>query len=193
MSATLRTFIAVEVSGDVRARAQRLIRDLTPLSPDVNWVVPQNLHLTLNFLGETDLLEVPQLCELMTSAVSPLPPFDLQVMGAGAFPSLDRPRTIWLGMGEGSEELVQLQQCISKGLVKLGFRCEQRPFRPHLTIGRVKGQSIRGLSELAAELAAQRDYNGGACDVSEVVLFSSEISRRGPTYESLCVAPLDGF
>ncbi len=193
MSAQLRTFIAVEVSGDVRASAQRLIRDLTPLAPGVNWVAPQNLHLTLNFLGETDLLEVPQLCALITEAVAPLPPFDLQVVGAGAFPALDRPRTLWLGIGDGHDELMYLQNCISKALLKLGFRCEQRPFRPHLTIGRVKGQSLPGLDALAAELLTQQDYSGGASDVSEVVLFSSEQTRRGPTYETLCSAPLDGF
>lgn len=188
----LRAFIAVEVSGDVRSRAQKLIQQLAPASQDVKWVDPQQLHLTLNFLGDVDLIDVAKICQAMTKALVELPPFDAQVVGAGAFPDLKRPRTIWLGVGDGAEELRIVQKCLQAELDKLGYRGESRQFRPHLTIGRVRGTDQHGAHELARILAENRDYVGGAMDVSEVVLFSSTLERKGPTYEVIGEASLAG-
>ena len=189
----LRTFIALEISADVRVAAQRLIRRLTPLSDAVKWVAPQHFHLTLSFLGDVEMLEVPQLCQAMRDVAEQTPPFDVLLAGAGAFPSIERPRTLWLGVQEGREELAALHAALDRRLAQLGFRTEQRAFHPHLTLGRVKGAASELGDELAAALTELQDYPGGATDVSELVLFSSELDRRGPTYEALYEAPLSGF
>lgn len=172
-------------------RAGQLIGRLGSTSAKVKWVEPHNLHLTLKFLGDVDLLEIPELCQAVTDAVAELPPFEIEARGAGAFPDLRHPRTVWLGVGRGTEEMVQLHDIVEQSLAPLGFRQEQRRFRPHLTIGRVRGGGP-GIAELAENLAEQADFAGGVSSVEEVVVLSSELSRTGPTYEVLATAPLNG-
>jgi 2'-5' RNA ligase len=89
--------------------------------------------------------------------------------------------------------MIALHDAIDAGLSKLGFRSEQRRFRPHLTLGRVRGGDRTEIAALAASLEAQREYIGGITDVSEVVVFSSELGRDGSVYEPLSHAPLDGM
>jgi 2'-5' RNA ligase len=192
MQRKVRTFIAVEISSEVRGKTQRLISALAATSANVKWVEPENLHLTLKFLGDVEMLEVPQLCQAVDEAVADLPPFDVQFHGAGAFPSVERPRTVWVGMTAGSEEMVALHDALEQRLAALGFRSDGRRFRPHLTIGRVRSSSPSEIRVLASLLADQRDFVGGSGDVSEVVVFSSELSRAGPAYEPLSHAELGG-
>lgn len=194
MNRTVRTFVAVEVSPEVRAKAKQLIATLSAAATGikVKWSDPQDLHLTMKFLGDVDMLDVPGVCAAVEAAVKDLPPFDFQVQGAGAFPDAQRPRTVWLGVREGSEELGILHDCLEQALSPLGFRREQRRFRPHLTLGRVRSVPPEGAVDLAAMLAEHRDYFAGASDVSEVVVFSSELDRAGPKYEVLSTTELKG-
>jgi 2'-5' RNA ligase len=188
----IRAFIAVEVSADVRSQARKLIQELSEVSPGVNWVDPQQMHVTLNFLGDVGMLDLPPLCKMMENVVAELPPFDVQFEGAGAFPNVERPRTIWLGVGEGADEFRELQRALQAGLDELGYRGESRQFRPHLTLGRVKGNDLDGSAELAERLAQHADYYGGASDVTDVTLFSSTLNRSGPTYNTISEASLRG-
>lgn len=192
MENTVRAFVAVEISPDVRGKARRLIADLAGTTANVKWVEPENLHFTLKFLGEVPLLDVPQICAAVSKAVADLPPFDVQAHGAGAFPTLERPRTVWLGVDEGVEGMRQLHEAVERSLAPLGFRREQRLFRPHLTIGRVRNSTRAGIHDLAERIAAQRKFAGGATDVCEVVVFSSDLRREGPSYEPLSHARLGG-
>jgi len=190
MSRTVRTFVAVEISPEVRSHAARLIASLNGTAAKVKWVDPHNLHMTLKFLGEIDLREAPQVCAAVAEAMADLPPFSIRVAGAGAFPDVVHPRTVWLGVTEGSEEMVELHERLEANLTKLGFRQEQRRFRPHLTIGRVRG--LQGAAELGQLVADRADFDAGVSDIDEVVVFSSELNRDGPTYETLSTATLAG-
>jgi RNA 2',3'-cyclic 3'-phosphodiesterase len=192
MQRTVRTFVAVEISSEMRTKATRLINQLSRSSANVKWVEPRNLHLTLKFLGQVEVLEMPEVCRAVAEAVAELPPFDLTGAGAGAFPNADRPRTLWLGVSEGTDEMVALHDAVETRLADLGFRREQRRFRPHLTIGRVRNSSPAGIRELAELLEEQREFVGGSCDVSEVVVFASETGPAGPTYDPLSHAALGG-
>ncbi len=108
--------------------------------------------------------------------------------GAGAFPTGDRPRTLWLGVGQGRDEIIALQGSIERALEPLGFRGEARRYTPHLTIGRPgRGEPPRAL---AAVLATMADFAGGTMLVDEVTIYSSELTREGPVYEPLGFAPL---
>jgi 2'-5' RNA ligase len=187
---SLRTFIAVEMSSEVRTRARQLVDKLQETGAKVTWVKPEAMHLTLKFLGDVDLLEIPAVCEAVSGVVAELPPFEIEIRGAGAFPSASRPRTIWLGVGHGNEELVEVHDAIERALSRLGFRQENRRFRPHLTLGRVRGDG--GLSELGRLVTQHAEYVGGVASVDDVIVFSSELDAEGPIHEPLAVAPLNG-
>jgi 2'-5' RNA ligase len=191
MARTLRSFIAVELSPNVRARAAQLIKALSAAEAKISWVQPQNLHLTLVFLGDVPLEEVPQICHAMNRAVAELPPFDLEVRGAGAFPDAARPRTVWLGVRRGEEEMIALHASLETALADVGYRPEGRRFRPHLTLGRVR-QAPRNSSVLIRLLEEHQDYLADVMSVSDITLFSSELTKDGPIYDPLGTAELGG-
>jgi 2'-5' RNA ligase len=157
----------------------------------VKWVEPESLHWTLKFLGDVDILETPAVCEAVRKAVEPLAPFDVEAWGVGAFPDIHNPRTIWIGMRDGSEQMIELHDAVELELSKLGYRSENRRYRPHLTIGRVR-QSPDGIEELAELIEAHADFDAAVSMVEEVVVFSSQLNREGPTYEPLCHVDLRG-
>jgi 2'-5' RNA ligase len=191
MKRTVRTFVAVEISAAVRARAGELIRTLAAAGADVKWVDPPNLHLTLQFLDEVPVTEIPRVCEAVVRGAAAVAPFELEVRGAGAFPNVGRPKTVWLGTGPGQQQMIALHDAVEAALCKLGFRKEHRRFEPHLTLGRVRsgGPAVAALAEL---LRGQADFQAGSCHVAEVVVFSSELQPAGPLYAPLGRAPLGG-
>ncbi len=186
----IRAFVAVDVGDEVRASAASLIRDLAASGADVKWVEPHNLHLTLKFLGDVDLTETADVCAAIAKAAEGIAPFNLAIRGAGAFPDIRRPRTVWLGVADETGRLGELFKNIENRLQKLRFRKESRGFHAHLTIGRLRDgrQSVEVLSELL-ELSA--DFDAGPTSVSEVVLYASHLSSTGPTYEVLGRAKLE--
>ncbi len=184
----IRTFIAVGVSPEIRRSAQKLADLLRPAAGDVKWVAPENLHWTLQFLGDVEELEIPAVCNAVSSAVAELEAFDLEARGAGAFPAADRPRTLWLGAGAGAQAMVALHAAIQKKLDRLGYRGEARRFVPHITLGRA-GRQGRPHS-LVRELAGLAEFDGGCMLVDEVTVYSSRLGPEGPTYDALARAPL---
>jgi 2'-5' RNA ligase len=191
MPPLVRTFIAVEITPGVRSRARQLIDRFRATGANVKWVEPENLHLTLSFLGEVDVLEIPEICSTVTAAVGDYEPFDIEVRGVGAFPDIKRPRTVWMGVVEGAEEMVALHSSLEKGLAKLGYRAENRRFRPHITLGRFR-HSPQGIGELGELIQQNQDYLADTVGVSEVVVFSSRLDRGGPEYEPLGTIELKG-
>ncbi len=191
MAKLVRTFVAVEIPFDVKERARKMIAGLQGTDAKVKWVAPQHMHWTLKFLGPVGMVDIPPVCEAVKRAVEPLACFDVEVKGAGAFPDVQRPRTIWVGMGKGTEQMIELHDAIEFELAKLGYRSENRRFRPHVTVGRVR-QSPRGIGELGRLVGEQADFDGGVSLVDEVVVFASELGPDGPTYEPLCHAELKG-
>lgn len=191
MSQPVRTFIAVEIPLEVKERAAKLIKLLERAEANVRWVRPEHMHWTLSFLGNVDLLEIPDVCAAVLDAVRPLVPFELEARGAGAFPALRSPRTIWLGTAAGTEPMRSLHRAIERSLERLGYRAEGRQYRPHVTLGRLRERG-RGTDELSRLLAEQADFDAGVALVEEVVVMSSVLGREGPTYEPLGHAELAG-
>ena len=184
----LRTFIAVSASPAIRQSAQKLANLLRAAAGDVKWVAPENLHWTLQFLGDIDDVEIPAVCTAVSTAVAEIEAFELEARGAGAFPAADRPRTLWLGAGTGAQAMVALQAAIQKKLDRLGYRGEARRFMPHITLGRTgRTGSPR---TLVRELAGLAEFEGGSMLVDEVTVYSSKLVREGPAYEVLARAPL---
>ena len=191
MKQRIRTFIAVETDAAIRKAAKGLIDQLRQAGADVKWVDPENLHLTVKFLGDVDADKIAQVCEAVEKAVADLSPFPLELRGAGAFPNVRRPQTIWLGAGEGDDRMAELAERIETALEPFRFRRETRLYRTHLTLGRLRREgATAGIGDLGRLLEQLADCEAGRMPVEEMVVFSSELTRTGPAYESMGRAPL---
>ncbi len=184
-----RTFIAIEALDQVHASALTAIERLRSAAENVKWVEPDNLHWTLQFLGDLSDVEMAEVCLRTVRTAAKHVAFTVEAKGVGAFPSIQRPRTLWLGAGEGAEQMVELHASIEQALNSLGFRGENRQFVPHLTLGRAARGSSHG-NELAEHLAKLIDFDGGVMGVDAVTVYASELGRDGPTYHVLARAPL---
>lgn len=191
MKSKIRTFLAVPLEAALRRRVQALVAPWAAVPGDVKWVETENLHLTLKFLGDVDARDLPEVCRVAGQAVAELAPFPFEIHGAGAFPNLQRPRTFWLGARQGREAMVTVADRLDEALRKLGFPRESRRFEPHLTIGRLR-QGGRTSPELLALLQQQTDVEIGTMEVSEAIVFSSDLRPTGPVYSVMARLPLTG-
>ena len=189
-----RLFVALEPPDAVRRRIVRAAAELRRAAgraeADVRWVAPENLHLTLQFLGGVPEERVPVLAAALEAAAAGSRPLTLEVTGAGGFPKARRPRVVWLGMAGDVPALAAMVDDLGRRLAPLGFPPEARPFSPHLTLGRARDQ--RGAPGLGGALAARAQEDGFAWRATEVVLFESHLSAKGPRYEAILRAPLGG-
>ncbi len=187
--ARLRTFIGVDIGKAIRDRAVSLQENFARLGTDVKWVEPENLHVTLLFLGEVDDREVPAVCRAVAEETQKHAPFAMCIEGAGCFPTPRRPRVLWIGVGEGAEQLCALHDGLEPPLLELGcYRREERKYKPHITLGRVR--SDRATEQLAAALTKQAKWQGGQTKVDEILVLSSELTPKGPVYSTLSRAKL---
>jgi RNA 2',3'-cyclic 3'-phosphodiesterase len=188
----MRVFVAVEIDGAVRRRAARVSAVLSAsLEPSrdrrsVAWVAPQNLHLTLQFLGEIDASRVKEAADRLAPPFA-TPAFDVAIAGLGAFPPSGPPRVIWLGVTEGAAQLSGLYREVGLRLAGLGLPTDARPFHAHLTLGRVR--TVRGPG-LRDAMAAARAADAGRCRVDHVTLFESRLSQTGAAYSVVAVSRL---
>jgi 2'-5' RNA ligase len=189
MKSTVRTFIAVEIEEDVRRAAAKLVEELRAAGAEVSWVAPHNMHLTVKFLGDVAAEQIPGVCQTVARAVADIASFDLEVRGVGAFPNTARPRTIWVGTRAGEAQLASLADRLEAALTQLGFARERRPFRGHLTLGRVRRPGP-ALAALTPMLNQRAELEFGRSRVHEVVVFSSQLARGGSIYEALLRASL---
>src|SRR5581483_1284842 len=189
----IRTFIAVEMSPSVIARAGDLIDKLRVAAAEINWVRPQQMHLTLKFLGDVPDTDTPDICRVVEQLAADFETFEITCRGAGAFPSLRDPKILWIGIEDGAEELQRLQAEIENALKQeLGYGKEQRGFHPHLTIGRVKRELPGGRGELTQLLEKHARFDADLAIIDEVVTFASFLSRKGPAHNALGRAVLGG-
>ena len=188
---SFRTFIAIELASSVRSRASELIKRLQAADVKATWVKPHQMHLTLKFLGDVPDHEIPEVCKLVEQAVSELPAFEVVFRGCGAFPSLDNPRSVWIGVEEGAEEVAIVHEAIDIALKKLRFPRETRRFQPHLTLGRIR-QSGPATAELVRVIAENVDFDADLSVVDEVVTFASFHDKSGPSHDAMGRAELQG-
>ena len=184
-----RTFVAVDVSEPVRRRVAELVSALGDGVDGVKWVAAENLHFTLQFLGDVDDAALGDICTKVGRAAADAKPFEIRVAGAGAFPRPARPRTLWLGVSDGAQAMIALQATITAALAGTDAHLDRRPFSPHLTIGRVRGRYQPG-GPLVGRIADHSDFDVGALAVDDVVVYSSELQRGGPVYQVLSRARL---
>lgn len=187
--AVIRCFIAVEISEEVRAGLAALQGDLKKTGARVGWVAPQNIHLTLVFLGDVFSAQVPVLAGRLDAIAAEVPPFGYAVTGAGYFGSARSPRVLWAGVEE-EPVLERLQRRVGQVARELGFRLEDRPFRPHLTLGRVRAR-VRA-DELTSALASANNTAFGSVSVERLLLMQSHLEHQGVRYSVLHASALKG-
>ncbi len=187
----IRTFIGCGISDKLRERLGREIARLREAAPLVAWVKPENVHLTLKFLGDVKEDDLEELFAELAEAARTFGPFSLEVAGVGAFPNWRNPRVVWAGIGEGAEEAVELAEVVEEVCVDLGYEPEGRVYRPHLTLGRVKrpadGYGLEGVARGSEGVAF------GHIDVDELVVFMSSLRRTGPVYSPMARFELGGM
>ncbi len=185
---TKRLFAAVWLPEELREAVAPVLARFAAAAPDVRWVAPESLHVTLAFLGDVDAERVPRLEACIRQALPGAAPFDVRLAGAGTFPSRGIPRVVWLGLEVGTKEIAALASRLERKLVGEGFLApSDRPFRAHVTLGRPRG--TRGLGRLQDLLGAVGPC-GGTGRVREVTLAESRLTPRGSRYEALARFPL---
>jgi RNA 2',3'-cyclic 3'-phosphodiesterase len=176
----MRTFVALNLPQAERARLHDALAPLRDRGLPVRWVAPEALHITLRFLGDTEADAVPHIERVLADAAARRSPLTLEIAGLGAFPSLRRASIIWIGVNQ-EPELHALQKHLEPALSRLGFPRETRPFRPHITVGRIRSGSRAIDIDRARELV---DYSA-AVEVATVDLMQSHQSSAGSRYERL--------
>ena len=193
--AGIRSFVAVELSDAARQALGQVQRELDRQAPPhtVRWTRPGSIHLTLQFLGDVPPTQVGTLEKALHAACAGLPAFDMTLEGLGVFPNPKRPRIVWVGLTETSGVLQKLQQRVGQALAPLGYPPEERPFKPHLTIGRVAREAAqRGLPVLGDLVTGTGVGRLALVSVDHVCLMKSELRPGGSVYTPLVTVMLEG-
>ncbi len=183
----LRTFVAVDLEDElVRGKIVDIQREISSSSARIKLVEPENLHITLKFLGEVEETRIPVIVKALEGALKGVDPFRIRLERVGAFPRVSRPNVIWVGVSDGRDSLIRLANLVEDALRKVGFPKEKRSFEPHLTIARVKYRS----SDLPSLITRVENVEIGEIEVREVRLKKSTLTPKGPIYETLHSFPL---
>jgi 2'-5' RNA ligase len=186
----IRAFLAIDLPASLRPVLSWAQDELKKSGADVKWVPVGNIHITLKFFGNITDVQVADISERVTSIAAGQEPFSLTVMNAGAFPSPKNPRVVWLGVGGDLDIMRDFHRRLETAFATLGFPPEDRPFSPHLTLGRVKSAS--GRATLTQCLVRLPSPDCAPFPVSKIVLFRSNLTPQGATYLPLKVIPLGG-
>ncbi len=178
----IRSFVAVPVSEPVRDQASRLMNEIRGLGVPVRCPSAKSLHLTLSFLGDIEESDIEGIRSVLETAAHAISPFTLETTGPGAFPASGNPRVVWLGITP-NPTIMELHRRVCGGLSSLGFHLEQRPFKPHLTLGRVRGRS--GVSRLRHWIDRNSGGSSVAFPVESLALYQSLLQPTGASYRPL--------
>ena len=178
----IRSFLALELTEGLRRSLVAIGRKVDSPAFDVRWVRPENLHLTLRFLGEASEEELAGVAQAARNAAEQAEPFQVVLCGLGAFPARGSPRVVWVGVKD-PEPLLLLEARLSQELERMAWPPPDKAFRPHLTLGRVKGP--RGAGELRRLLEENGQAIAGLVRVDHLALIKSQLRSAGPTYTIL--------
>jgi len=188
----LRSFVAVELPAEIQsaiANSTALLQKELP-KPLIRWVAPNNIHLTLKFLGDISPANLERLVDELKVEALDHETFTLSVSGLGAFPTPNQARTLWIGI-DAPFPLIALVRGVETVAARWGYALENRPFSPHLTIGRV-GQKVSGNDRTRIRTALERTTvdDLGTLNVNALHVFKSDLQPGGPVYSLLYTLPL---
>jgi len=188
-----RAFVAVLLDEQTRRAVAAQIDRLRPHSKAVVWVPPHNLHLTLRFLGDQTEEQLAEVVPALEEAASGVPTFTLSFKGLGAFPGLDHPRTLWVGVSEGEQEVQRLQARVAEALERRGVPIEARAWQAHVTIGRVPDEKRwrrEGVADLRSAVVRGAATAFGSMAVGSIALMRSDLYTSGARYTGIASVPL---
>jgi len=184
----IRCFIALNLPAEIKGRLAELEARLKEARADVSWVKPENVHLTLKFLGGVEEARVPLVKRAVQEGLRREGPLVLTLAGLGVFPNPRSPRVVWVGVGGDTERLQNLQERLEQALGEVGFPREARSFSPHITLGRMRSrQGATGLMELVGRLGANEV---GSMRAESIELMRSQLHPAGAVYTILESFPL---
>ncbi len=189
---TLRLFIAVELPANVRQRLADVADELRGMGLErLRWVRPENIHITLKFLGETPAERQPQIEDALRAAAEGVAPHELTLGELGKFGGRQNPRVLWVDVRGDVDALKALQKRVDARIAPLGFPADERPFAAHLTLARVPQDLAKKVARPLAEAIDAVKVPDPPIPVREIVLMRSELRREGPVYTRLCGIELD--
>ena len=183
MSDIIRTFIAFELPEKIRSFISSIQEDLKSNRLDARWVQPKNIHLTLKFLGNINKADTQKVGAAIFKSAADYAPISLAAKGIGAFPGINRPRVLWIGIRGQTDVLIQLQKSLDDKLEKIGFPTENRPFKGHLTLARVKGQINQ--AKLINAIKKYGEFEPKSFLADNIILFKSDLKSTGAVYTKL--------
>jgi 2'-5' RNA ligase len=186
----MRLFLAFPLDDAVRAALTEMQSRLRATGADVRWVAPENLHLTIAFLGDQTEGNVENIEALAGHVAKTAKPFRIGVRGGSYFPRKGPLKTVWVGLSEGAREWKTLAQATEATFAPFGVP-PGNDLVPHLTLGRVKGPE--GMDALRAALATEADTDCGAQNANRLVLMQSFLNSTGATYRELRSWPLSAI
>ena len=185
----MRLFVALDLDDDARraiAALQHRVAETLGADRSIKTVDPAHMHLTLAFLGEIADRDVPAIVETLSTNID-VPHFAAVFQGLGVFPPRGAPRVLWVGVGDGSAEIVEVQRVVARRLEGVGIAMEPRPFHPHLTLARWRTSRP---ADRPRALSADPRCAVARVNVDHVTLYQSRLSPAGPTYTALTRADL---
>lgn len=177
-------FCAFELPDSLRSRINQHSQRVRAAVPDAaaSWSRPENIHLTMKFFGNVDQAKVPVISSVAARIVKEYSPIQIEVGKTGVFPRPSRPQVLWIGVEDSSGELSNFQEQLENEFAREGFPKEDRAFRPHLTIARIrKPQNASRLAEVHLDL----EFSAVALRLDELILFRSELSSKGSKYTAI--------
>jgi 2'-5' RNA ligase len=179
----MRTFIAIEIPADIKQRIAEIQSALKIAGIDASWPRPEGIHLTLKFLGEVPESRIDELRAALAAATADMSRFRVEVQGTGAFPNARNARVVWVGLSGDVEQLNRLQTAVEESLVRIGMERENRPFKPHLTVARIK--YVRSKEAWLKALDQVKDRTLPGFEVNAVSVMKSELKRTGAEYAEM--------
>jgi 2'-5' RNA ligase len=180
----VRLFVAVHLPDEMKKELYASFSGaVTGRVRGLRFVPPANVHITLKFLGETDEGIIPLIEEKLKAVAGEYGSFTINVGGAGAFPDVKRPRVVWAGVREGRGRLAELAKAVEHALEPLGFKAEQRPFRGHITVARIKNPAAA--KAVGQIVAANEGRDFGSFEVESFSLVKSELKPDGAVYSDV--------
>lgn len=176
----MRAFISADIGALLGI--VNVLDELKNTDADLKIVEPENVHLTLKFLGDIDEKMIDRIAGAMEESVKDVYPFKIKLMGVGAFPSMNYMRVVWIGLKE-AEKLGVIAERLENNLLVLGFRKEKRRFSPHVTVGRTKSQKNKDVLQNFLKKNVDNDF--GELDVKCIRLKKSVLTPKGPLYSTV--------